>query len=237
MSQLAINRYIDAAILKPETTRQESRRAIESMIACKARTVCVRPCDIALATSLCRGTDTDVSCVLAFPHGVALSESKADEARRYVSLGVSEIDMVVNYGFVLSGEWELVEKDIRAVSDVAAVKGVLLKVILETCQLSQQEIARATEVAIKAKADFVKTSTGFSDSGASEEAVKTMIRAAKGRIQVKASGGIRDLQRAKLFIGLGCTRLGVNYTTTATLCGAQQGGPVEGSSAEEARGY
>jgi deoxyribose-phosphate aldolase len=231
---LAINRYIDAAILKPETTQEESRNAIQSMIACEARTVCVRPCDIPLAVELCEGTETDVSCVLAFPHGVALSESKADEARRYVGLRVAEIDMVVNYGFILSGEWELVERDIRSVTEVAASEGVLVKVILETCQLSPREITRATEIAVECKADFVKTSTGFSESGASEQAVKTMIKAANGRIHVKASGGIRDMERARLFVDLGCKRLGVNYTTTAALCG---GDPDKSAEAGGSRGY
>jgi len=232
---LAINRYIDAAVLKPETTRNESRKAIESMIACKVRTVCVRPCDIPLAVSLCQGTETDVSCVLAFPHGVTLSESKADEARRYVSLRVAEIDMVVNYGFILSGEWELVARDIRSVTEVAVSQGVLVKVILESCQLSPKEITRATEIAIESNADFVKTSTGFSEACDSEEAVKTMVGAAKGRIQVKASGGIRDMQRAKFLVDLGCARLGVNYTITAALCGADR--DAGSTPADDSKGY
>ena len=141
----------------------------------------------------------------------------------------------MNYGFILSGEWKLVERDIQSVTDVAVAEAVLVKVILETCQLSTQQIVRATEIAIKAKADFVKTSTGFGDSGASEAAVKTMIKTAQGRIQVKASGGIRDMERAKLFVDLGCTRLGVNYTTTVTLCGSD--GDVETVSTADSNGY
>ena len=231
MSSLEINRYIDAAILKPETTRAEAREAIVTMAKLKMRTVCVRPCDIALAVELCRGTETDVSCTLSFPHGVALSESKADEAQRYIELGVAEIDMVVNYGLILSGEWEGVRRDIRGVREVAKPRGVLLKVILETCMLTVEEITRATEIAIEEGADFVKTSTGFAAGGATQEAVEAMVKASGGRIQVKASGGIRDMERARLFVGMGCTRLGVNYTTAAVMCGGedQNGGAGAGS--------
>jgi len=233
-----INRYLDAAILKPETSRADARAGIEQMVRCRTITVCVRPCDIPLAVELCRGTETAVSCVLGFPHGVILSGSKADEARRYLDLGVAEIDMVANYGLILSGEWELVEQDIRAVSGVTGPAGVLLKVILETCQLSTDRIARATGLAADAGADFVKTSTGFSTEGATEEAVRTMVEAAAGRIRIKASGGIRDMERARRFIEMGCSRLGVNYTTAAVLCGEARedsggspsaGGPSAGS--------
>lgn len=217
MKREPIRRYLDAAVLKPETTRDDAEEAIRSMAELGTRTVCVRPCDIPKAVELCRGKESVVSCVLSFPHGDALTESKADEAKRYVELGVAEIDMVSNYGYILSGIWEAVERDIASVRE-AAGRGVLLKVILETCLLNREQIARATETAIVAGADFVKTSTGFAAEGASVEAVKIMLDTVAGRIQVKASGGIRDMSRALEFVEMGCARLGVNSTTAALLC-------------------
>lgn len=219
MSQLEINRYLDHAVLKPEMTQAEAAAEIGLGIRYNVRTVCVRPADIGLAKELCAGSETDVCCVLAFPHGTALSASKAQEAGQYLALGVSEIDMVVNYGLILSGEWKRVQEDIESVTRLTRPAGVPLKVILETSTLQEEHIIRATEIAVEAGADFVKTSTGFSSGGATDEAVKAMLAAAKGRIQVKASGGIRDFQRAEYLIGLGCTRLGVGSSSTPVICG------------------
>jgi deoxyribose-phosphate aldolase len=214
-----IARYVDHAVLKPDLTRDEAIAQMRLGLEYDVRTVCVRPCDIPVALELCRGTATGVSCVLAFPHGDALSASKADEARRYVALGVAEIDMVVNYGFIRGGSWDALEADIRAVTGVARPAGVMVKAILETACLTLDEVARATEVAIAARADFVKTSTGFGGGGATEDTVAAMVKAAAGRIAVKASGGIRDRETAGRFIALGATRLGVGATTTPLICG------------------
>ena len=219
-----INRYLDAAVLYPEMARKDARQAINTIIEYQSRTACVRPCDIDIAVEQCRGTQTDVCVVLGFPHGCGLSEVKALEAKAYVEKGVHEIDMVVNYGFIRSHEWDWVENDIRAVSDVTAPAGVILKVILETSELSLEQIARATEIAINAQADFVKTSTGFASGSATREVVKTMMAAANGRIKIKPSGGIRDYARAKMFVDLGADRLGIGYTSLAAVC---DGEPAE----------
>ena len=232
MAEQPINRYLDHAVLKPQMTRAEAVEAIQLGVDYDVRTVCVRPHEIIVAQDICKGSDTGVGCVLSFPHGASLATSKGDEARRYVDLGVAEIDMVANYGLIRSGEWALVEADIRAVTEVARPAGVLVKVILETTSLELDEVARGTEAAVAAEADFVKTSTGFADGGASEEAIGAMLKAAAGRIGVKASGGIRDRQRAELFVGLGCTRLGVGSTSTPIICGEQ--GVKE---AGDAKGY
>jgi len=212
-----IARYIDHAVLKPEMKQNEVVKAIMEGIEYSVRTVCVRPCDIELALDLCKGSQTDVSCVLAFPHGTVPTEVKAFEASRYVAKGVKEIDMVANFGYIRSGLWDLVLKDIRAVADITKNSGVLLKVIFETCTLNVEEIKKATEICIEAGADFVKTSTGFHSGGATEEAVKAMLEAAKGRIKVKASGGIRDIKTARYYVELGCERLGVGFSTTPVL--------------------
>jgi deoxyribose-phosphate aldolase len=214
-----INRYLDHAVLKPAMTPEEARREMQVGIDYDVRTICVRPADIPMAVAMASGTTTEVSCVLAFPHGVALPASKADEARRYVDLGVAEIDMVVNYGLIRSGAWDRLAEDIRAVTDVAGPAGVKVKTIFETAALERADIARATEVAIEAAADFVKTSTGFGDGGASEQAVQAMLDAACGRIGVKPSGGIRDRQRAEMFVKMGAARLGVGSSSTPIICG------------------
>lgn len=213
-----IARYLDHAVLKPELTQEEARGQMLLGIRYDVRTICVRPADLPLALSLCRGTRTGVSCVLAFPHGDALSASKADEARRQVDLGVEEIDMVVNYGWIRSGLWEALEADIRAVTGVARPAGVKVKCILETCVLTLEEVARATEVVISAQADFVKTSTGFAGGGATRDAVRVMLDTAAGRIGVKPSGGIRDRAQAEEFLAMGATRLGVGATSTPVIC-------------------
>ena len=213
-----INRYLDHAVLKPEMTREEAIAAIQLGIDYKVRTVCVRPCDIELAVEMCKGTESEVSVTLAFPHGCTMSTVKADEAKRYIAAGVAEIDMVVNYGFVRSGMWDEVVADIRAVTDVAKPVGVPIKVIFETAYLTLDEIKRTVQCAIEAGADFVKTSTGFAHEGATEEKVQAMLDAADGKIKVKPSGGIRDYARAAMFVEMGAMRIGNGSTSTVAIC-------------------
>jgi deoxyribose-phosphate aldolase len=228
-----INRYLDAAILKPELTQDEARAAIHESIKWKTKTVCVRPCDIALAKKLTAGTDTGVSCVLAFPHGCTTTPVKAFEAAEYIALGTDEIDMVANYGMIRSGRWDYVEADIRAVADVCKAAKVPLKVIFEICCLTPDEIARTTEICIAAGADFVKTSTGFAAGGATPEAVKIMLDTAKGRIKVKPSGGIRTREAALAYVEMGADRLGTNYTASEALVtgGSKPSDPADHKSA------
>lgn len=222
-----INRYLDAAILKPELTKDEAVAAIGESIKWKTKTVCVRPCDIALAKDLTAGTDTGVSCVLAFPHGCTTTAVKAFEAKEYIALGTDEIDMVANYGRIRSGDWDYVEADIRAVAKVCNEAKVPLKVIFETCYLTAEEIARTTEICVACNADFVKTSTGFAAGGATVEAVRVMLDAAKGRIRVKPSGGIRDRETAVRYVEMGAERLGTNFSASeALVTGRNPGAPA-----------
>ncbi len=216
-----LNTYLDHAVLTPQMTRQEVIEWIQSGIKYKVKTVCVRPCDIDLAVSMCKGTETGVSCVLGFPHGNIRTESKVAEAELYCKNGVSEIDMVANYGWIRSGLWDEVRSDIKAVVDVAHKHDVAVKVIFETSQLTLDEVAKTTEICSEIGADFVKTSTGFNGEGATEGAVQTMLKFAKGRIKVKPSGGIRDATRAQMFVDMGVDRLGVNGSSTPTICGGQ----------------
>lgn len=224
-----ICRYLDAAILKAELTQSEVLEAIKACIELNTYSVCVRPCDIELAQRHCRGTDTAVCVVLGFPHGVQLSVSKADEARRYIELGVDEIDMVANYGWIRSGKWAEVEADIAGVAKQTRAAGIPMKVIFETAHLDSAQIKQMVEVCVRAGADFVKTSTGFNGDGAKVEDVQTMLDAAAGRIQVKPSGGIRDRADAQRFVEMGAHRLGVGWTSCKAIC--------EDSAAQSSSGY
>jgi len=212
----------DAAVLDPSMTRDDAAAAIKTCVEMAAYCACVRPCDLELAQEFCRGSETKVCVVLAFPHGQQLSVSKADEARRYVEMGVDEVDMVANYGWVKSGLWNDVKADIAAVVAVTRPAEVPLKVIFETAQLEAEEIKQLVDICIEAGADFVKTSTGFNGEGAQEQDVKRMIEAAAGRIKVKPSGGIRDLERARMFVDMGAHRLGLNAASAKAICDGQR---------------
>lgn len=214
-----IARYFDSAVLKPDYTRQQAIEEIQSAIALHSRTVCVRGCDIDLALELTKNTDTGVSCVLDFPYGYGGWEAKAATAEIYARKGVEDIDMVMNYGYARGGDWDTVENEIRAVCQAAHPHGAIIKVIFETSQLTIDQIKKATEVCIAAGADFVKTSTGFNGGGASVEAVQAMIDAGQGRIKVKASGGIRNFETARMYVEMGCDRLGVGASSAANCVG------------------
>ena len=226
-----INRYLDAAVLKPEMSQKEVEEAIVSTLPYAPATLCVRPCDIALTAPYCQGTQTGVCTVLGFPHGCQLTASKVDETKRYLSLGVQEIDMVANFGYVRSQMWSQLHDEIAQIAEVCHKEKVPLKVIFETCYLNNVEITKLTEICIAAKADFIKTSTGFGTSGATDEGVKTMLEAASGRIKIKPSGGIRDTERARHLISLGVHRLGVNYAAVPAICGTSEGAgkPIQGN--------
>lgn len=219
---MKISRYFDSAVLKPNMSEQEVKDAIQLGIDYDSYSVCVRPCDIDLALEMCKGTNTIVSCVLDFPHGDSSAEGKAALAELYAAKGVAEIDMVMNYGYARSGKWDEVKKGIEGVVKAAKKYSVDVKVIFETCALSVDEIKKATEVCIEAGADFVKTSTGFAASGASEEAVQAMLDAAQGRIKVKPSGGIRNFETAKKYVDMGVHRLGIGFSSAKAICDGEE---------------
>jgi deoxyribose-phosphate aldolase len=218
--------YLDAAILKPDMSTAEVLEAVEVCIPYRPKTLCVRPGDLALVKPFCEQHGMGLCVVLGFPHGSQLTESKVDEARRYVDLGVDEIDMVCNIGLVRSGEWERVQHDIQAVAEVSHAAGIPLKVIFETCFLTPEQIERLVHVCVAAGADYVKTSTGFNGEGAQDDDVALMVKTAAGRIKVKPSGGIRNRERAEALIQMGADRLGVGFSSVPGLCGD---GDVQGS--------
>jgi len=204
-----VAKRMDHAVLKPAMTDADIRKNAAMCAAKGVGNLCVRPTDAALAANLVKGSDTTVSVVIGFPHGANRSEVKALEAKLAIEDGADELDMVMNIGKFLSGEHEYVRKDIEAVVAVAKPKGVLVKVIQESCLLTLEQVARACEIAIAAGADFVKTSTGFNGDGATVEQVATMLKTCAGRAKVKPSGGIRDWERAVMFLTMGANRLGV----------------------------
>lgn len=213
-----INRYLDAAILKPEFTETEVVEALECCVRLETYSVCVRPCDIELAQTYCRGTRTGICVVLGFPHGVQLPASKIDEAKRYLALKVDEIDMVANYGWTRSGKWAEVEVDVAGVAELTRAAGIPLKVIFETAHLEFESIKQMTEVCVRAGADFVKTSTGFNGEGAQIGDVQCMLDTAADRIRIKPSGGIRNREEAEHFIKMGAHRLGVGWSACPAIC-------------------
>jgi deoxyribose-phosphate aldolase len=224
-----IERYLDAAILKPEFTEDEVIEALKTCVQLKTFSVCVRPCDIELAQKYCADTETAVCVVLGFPHGSQLSASKIDEAERYIGLGVDEIDMVANYGWVRSGKWSAVESDVAGVAQKTKAAGVPLKVIFETAHLTGEQIEQMTEVCVRAGADFVKTSTGFNGEGARVEDVQRMVDTAAGRVRVKPSGGIRNREDAERFVKMGVHRLGVGWTSCEAICSGDSDASATGT--------
>lgn len=210
---------IDHAVLKPSLIDSDTIKGCALGKKYHVASVCVRPSDVSIASKELEGSGVKVSVVVGFPHGSNRSEVKALEAKLAIADGAQELDMVMNIGKFLSGHYDYVRDDIRAVVDEARPQGVAVKVILETCYLSIEQIAKATEISIEAGADYVKTSTGFAEGPATPEAVDAMIRTAAGRIKVKPSGGIRDYETALGFLRQGADRLGVG-STEAVLEGA-----------------
>ena len=213
-TQAEVAGTIDHAVLKPELTAEDVKKAAQM---CRERGVCalcVRPSDVALARDALAGSTTKVCAVIGFPHGANRKETKALEARLALEDGATELDMVMNIGRFLSGEHLAVQEDIAAVVEEAHAKGSIVKVILETCLLQKDEIAEACRIAQLAGADFVKTSTGFSSGGATPEAIAVMLDTVGDSMQVKASGGIRDWAGAVAYLEQGCARLGIGSTET-----------------------
>jgi deoxyribose-phosphate aldolase len=168
---------------------------------------------VALAAQELAGSEVVPCTVIGFPHGAHRPEVKALEARLAIEDGARELDMVMNIGKFLSGDDVYVQRDIEAVvAEARRRHGVLVKVILETCHLTQEQIARACQLAQAAGADFVKTSTGYGDDGATPEAVAVMIRTVGGSMGVKPSGGIRTYETACRYLDMGVQRLGVAAT-------------------------
>ena len=218
-----VAKTIDHAVLKPEQTIADLKANAEMCIENEVFSMCVKPCDIRTAAELLKNSDVKVSCVLSFPHGADTKSTKAFQAKQAIEDGVDEIDMVMNIGKFLSGDYEYVVNDIKAVVEVAHRNNILVKVIQESGFLTLEQIVKACELSFEAGADFVKTSTGFGPGGAKPEYIDVMVKTVGDKMQVKASGGIRSWEDAVAFIEQGADRLGVG-STEAVLNGAKAEG-------------
>lgn len=218
-----VAKTIDHAVLKPENTDADLQANAKLCIENEVFSMCVKPCDIKAAKELLKGSDVKVSCVLSFPHGADTTHVKAFQAKHAIDDGVDEIDMVMNIGKFLSGDYEYVVNDIKAVVEVAHQFGVLVKVIQESGFLTLGQIAKACELADEGGADFVKTSTGFGPGGAKTEYIDVMLKTVGDRMQVKASGGIRDWYTAVAFLEQGAQRLGIGSTEAVLNNGKAEG--------------
>ena len=208
MDSKTLAKYIDHTILKPDATTAQVLKICDEAKEYGFASVCVNPSRIALVADALRGTDVTPCCVVGFPLGAIPPESKAAETAVAVKNGALEIDMVINIGAAKDGDWALVEHDIAAVK--AACGPVKLKVIIECCLLTDDEKVRACQAAVRAKADFVKTSTGFSKGGATVEDVALMRRTVGPDVGVKAAGGIHNRAEAMAMIEAGANRIGAS---------------------------
>lgn len=203
-----LNSYIDHTILKPSATEKDIIDLCEEAKEYNFYSVCVNSCFVPLAKQLVENSSVKICSVVGFPLGAMSTEAKVFEAKKAVEDGAEEIDMVMNIGLLKSKNYFRVLKDISDVK--AAIGKIPLKVILEISELSKNEIILACEICLDAKADFIKTSTGFSKSGATLTAVKIMRKTVKNKAKIKASGGIRDYETALKFIDAGADRIGTS---------------------------
>ena len=205
---MELNRCIDHTILKPDASREQIIRLCEEAKENHFASVCINPCRIEEAAQILKGTDVKVCTVIGFPLGAMTKESKVFEAADAVKKGAEEVDMVINIGRLRDGDDAYVTDEIRAVKE--AVGDLVLKVIIETCLLSKDEIVRACRCIKEAGADFAKTSTGFSTGGAKAEDVRLMKETVGENIKVKAAGGIRTREAMDEMIAAGAERIGTS---------------------------
>jgi deoxyribose-phosphate aldolase len=206
-----IAKYIDHTLLRPDATFDQVTKICNEAREFGFASVCINPCYVRHCAGLLRGSSVKVCTVIGFPLGANVTETKALEARRAIREGATEVDMVINVGALKSGRDELIYRDIRAVVEAAMDGGAICKVILETSLLTDEEKIRACQAARRARADFVKTATGFGPGGATADDVALMSRAVSGtKMGVKASGGIRNWQDAEQMIRAGATRIGAS---------------------------
>lgn len=208
MDKKTIASMIDHTLLKPEATPAQVERLCAEAAEYHFASVCVNPVYIPLAARLLKDTGVKVCCVVGFPLGAIAPEQKAAEAASCAAMGAEELDMVIHVGAAKAGDWALVQRDIEGV--VKAAAGRTVKVIIETCLLTDEEKVKACEAAKAAGAHFVKTSTGFSTGGATTHDIALMRKTVGPEMGVKASGGIRDYETAMAMIEAGANRIGAS---------------------------
>lgn len=205
---MQIQDYIDHTLLKPTATTSDIEKLCKEAIDHKFYAACVNGCYAKLANEQLQGSSVKLAVVIGFPLGAMSTDSKVYEARNGVENGANEIDMVMNVGWLKSGKFDLIQHEISSIKK--AIGSTVLKVIIETCYLSNNEKIKACELAMAAGADFVKTSTGFGTGGATLEDVKLMKDVVGNTTKIKASGGIKDRATALKYIALGVSRIGTS---------------------------
>lgn len=204
-----IGNIIDHTVLKADATKETVKKLCDEAKEFGFASVCVNTCHAKFVAEQLAGSNVKTCCVVGFPLGAMITSAKAFETQAAIENGAQEIDTVINIGAVKDGDFELVYKDIKAVVDVAKDKA-LVKVIIEACLLTDEEKIKVCELCVKAGADFVKTSTGFSTGGATIHDVELMKKTVGDKALVKASGGIRNLEDAKAVIAAGADRIGTS---------------------------
>lgn len=207
-----VAKTIDHSILKPDFTYTDVAAGVELALKYNTASYCIRPMDVAAAAKALAGSTVNVCTVIGFPHGSTTTATKVFETQDAISNGATEIDMVMNVSAMLSGDFDYVEQDIRAVVEAAHPKGASVKVIFETAFLNDVQIIKACELTEKAGADYVKTSTGFASEGATTHNVALMKKTVGDRLKVKSSGGVRTLDQLIDYMDLGVTRSGCSAT-------------------------
>jgi deoxyribose-phosphate aldolase len=206
----SIARMIDHTLLKPEATKQQIEELCAEAKQYSFASVCINPSFVKLCARLLKDTTVKVCTVIGFPFGATSTQAKAFETEQAIRDGAREVDMVINIGMLKSGDYEYVEKDIATVTATAHKLGALAKVIIETGLLTDEEKVKACLLAKRGRADFVKTSTGFSKGGATVGDIALMRRVVGPDLGVKASGGVRTLEQAKALIESGADRIGAS---------------------------
>jgi len=209
---MELNRYFDHTLLKQDATSAGIEKLCLEAKEYNFASVCVNPDFVSLAASLLKGTDVQVCTVIGFPLGANVPEIKALEAKRAILDGATEVDMVLNVSKAKEGDFAYIEKEIRLIKETCG--DILLKVILETCLLTDEEIVASCKAAMKAGADYVKTSTGFSKGGATVHAVKLMRETVGDKLGVKASGGIHTKEECLAMIEAGASRIGASASVS-----------------------
>lgn len=207
---IAINKYIDHTLLKPDATRDEIKRICDEAKKYNFASVCINPCNISFCKKELLNSNVKVCTVIGFPLGQMTVEAKVAEAKDAIAKGANEVDMVLNIAALKQNNLEYVTNEIKLIVDVCHKSKVLLKVIIETCLLNQEQKINACKCVSDAKADFIKTSTGFSVYGATVEDVALLRKYSSPDVKVKASGGIRSLKDAIDMINAGAERLGTS---------------------------
>lgn len=205
---MKLNKYIDHTLLSTQATEAEIQKLCEEAIEHDFYAVCVNSCNAGFAKKCIKGSSVKLAVTIGFPLGASSRRSKVVEAETAISEGADEIDMVINIGFLKDGKYHMVQAEIEEIKK--AMGKNILKIIIETCYLSDDEIAKASELVMNAKADFVKTSTGFGSRGASLNDVKIIKEIVKDKVMIKASGGIRDAETARKYIDFGVNRIGTS---------------------------